>query len=61
MQSQEIAKRIGVSKAETAKILQLLAWGSRTRENALPRTLSMIAAIRSSKTSVSATIREMSA
>jgi len=27
MQSQEIAKRIGVSKAETAKVLQLLAWG----------------------------------
>src|SRR5438876_10927945 len=27
MQSQEIAERIRVSKAETAKILQLLAWG----------------------------------
>jgi DNA-binding IscR family transcriptional regulator len=27
MQSQEIAERIGVSKAETAKVLQLLAWG----------------------------------
>jgi Rrf2 family protein len=27
MQSQEIAKRIGVSKAETAKVMQLLAWG----------------------------------
>jgi Rrf2 family protein len=27
MQSQEIADRIGVSKAETAKVLQLLAWG----------------------------------
>jgi DNA-binding IscR family transcriptional regulator len=27
MQSQEIAAKIGVSKAETAKILQLLAWG----------------------------------
>ena len=27
MQSQEIAERIRVSKAETAKILQLLVWG----------------------------------
>ncbi len=27
MHSQEIADRIGVSKAETAKVLQLLAWG----------------------------------
>src|SRR5260370_26368095 len=27
MRSQEIAKRIGVSHAETAKVLQLLAWG----------------------------------
>ena len=27
MQSKEIAKRIGVSHAETAKVLQLLAWG----------------------------------
>jgi Rrf2 family protein len=27
MQSQEIAKKIDVSKAETAKVLQLLAWG----------------------------------
>ena len=27
MQSHEIAKRISVSKAETAKVLQLLAWG----------------------------------
>lgn len=27
MQSQEIAAKIGVSTAETAKILQLLAWG----------------------------------
>ncbi len=27
MQSQEIAGKIGVSKAETAKILQLLVWG----------------------------------
>ena len=27
MRSQEIAERIGVSTAETAKILQLLAWG----------------------------------
>jgi Rrf2 family protein len=27
MQSQEIADRIGVSKAETAKVMQLLAWG----------------------------------
>ena len=27
MQSHEIAERIGVPKAETAKVLQLLAWG----------------------------------
>ncbi len=27
MQSHEIAERIGVTKAETAKVLQLLAWG----------------------------------
>lgn len=27
MRSQEIAERIGVSTAETAKVLQLLAWG----------------------------------
>jgi len=27
MQAQEIAGKIGVSKAETAKVLQLLAWG----------------------------------
>jgi Rrf2 family protein len=27
MQSQEIAEQIGVSKAETAKVLQLLVWG----------------------------------
>jgi Rrf2 family protein len=27
MRSQEIANRIGVSKAETAKVLQLLVWG----------------------------------
>ena len=27
MQSQEIAENIGVSRAETAKVLQLLAWG----------------------------------
>jgi len=27
MQSQEIAEKIGVSKAETAKVLQLPAWG----------------------------------
>jgi Rrf2 family protein len=27
MQSQEIAKKIGVSRAETAKVLQLLVWG----------------------------------
>ncbi len=27
MQSQQVANRIGVSKAETAKVLQLLTWG----------------------------------